>query len=132
MAQINFEEMPKLEFFPEKGILQFYILNSMAENHGQDYDDQTNQNNFRVLYHPEIDKSVTGKIALVDPEDNEFPIAEYPLALSFQQNSEPVAMTDKISWTQFFPVTVIFKIIRMPRGLRIKNILRSYFGAKVT
>ncbi len=52
--------------------LQFYILNSRAENYGQDYDDKINQNHFRVLYHPENDKSVTGKTALVDPEDMNF------------------------------------------------------------
>ncbi len=103
LAQLNFEEMPRLEFFPEKGILQFYILNSWAENYGQDYDDRTNQNHFRILYHPEIDKSVTEKTVLIDPEDNQFPIQEYPLALSFHQSSEPVAMTDSISWTRFFP-----------------------------
>lgn len=106
LAQINFEEMPKLEFFPEKGILQFYILNSMTEGYGQDYDDPTNQNNFRVLYFSQIDKSAYEKVDLIDPDsigNGDFPLESYPLALSFQQNTEPVSMTDCINWTKFFP-----------------------------
>ncbi len=53
LLQINFEEMPKLKNFPEKGILQFYI-DSSSELMGMDFDDRTRADYFRVIYHEEI------------------------------------------------------------------------------
>ena len=51
LAQLNFSELPKLENFPDKGILQFYILSN--DLMGLDFDDLTRQEDFRVLYHEE-------------------------------------------------------------------------------
>ncbi|MBW4682119.1 MAG: DUF1963 domain-containing protein [Microcoleus vaginatus WJT46-NPBG5] len=51
LAQINFEEVPHLEGFPEKGILQFYI----GDGYGCDFENPTSQTGFRVLYFPELD-----------------------------------------------------------------------------
>lgn len=52
LAQINFSEVPNLKNFPTTGILQFYILPD--ECYGRELQDPTNQNDFRVLYIPEI------------------------------------------------------------------------------
>ena len=55
LAQINFAEVPHLEGFPKKGILQFYIA-ADGEFYGADFDnDPTQQNKFRVLYFSNID-----------------------------------------------------------------------------
>jgi uncharacterized protein YwqG len=54
LAQINFEEVPALEDFPQKGILQFYIADD--DLYGMDFDNPSEQNGFRVLYFAEIDK----------------------------------------------------------------------------
>ncbi|MBD2042539.1 YwqG family protein [Microcoleus sp. FACHB-672] len=54
LAQINFEEVPHLEGFPNKGILQFYI-SEPGEFYGCDWDKPTIQEGFRVLYFPEPD-----------------------------------------------------------------------------
>ncbi len=57
LAQINFEETPRLEDFPESGILQFYIAGDGY--YGLDYGNPTNQDKFRILYFPtpKLDKS---------------------------------------------------------------------------
>ena len=47
LAQINFAEVPLLEGFPQKGILQFYLSNT--EMYGLDLENPAHQNRFRVL-----------------------------------------------------------------------------------
>lgn len=54
MAQINFSHVtPKLENFPAKGMLQFFI-HPFDETFGSDYINGTKQDNFRIVYHEEI------------------------------------------------------------------------------
>ena len=52
LAQINFSEVPNLQSFPKVGILQFYILPD--EYYGRDMQAPITQEDFRVLYLPEI------------------------------------------------------------------------------
>jgi len=54
LAQINFEEVPAIENFPQKGILQFYIADD--DLYGMDFDNPSEQNGFKVLYFADIDK----------------------------------------------------------------------------
>lgn len=59
LAQINFgKEMMDDERLPKSGILQFFISAS-DDLYGADYDNPTNQTNFRIVYHENIDNSVT-------------------------------------------------------------------------
>ena len=53
LAQLNFADMPHIEGFPEKGILQFFAGSESDDVVGVDFDDGTNQNGFRVFYHSE-------------------------------------------------------------------------------
>lgn len=53
LAQINFSELPALEDFPSSGILQFY-LTADDDLFGLDFDDQTSQRNFRVIFHEPV------------------------------------------------------------------------------
>ncbi|MCB5950580.1 DUF1963 domain-containing protein [Enterococcus sp. BWT-B8] len=55
LAQINFEELPKLDGFPQKGILSFYV-DYTDDLMGLDFSDQTNQIGFRVLYFEDCSK----------------------------------------------------------------------------
>ena len=48
LAQINFEEIPNLEPFPEKGILQFWIARN--DSFGLN-NDPNHQEGFRVIYY---------------------------------------------------------------------------------
>lgn len=59
LAQINFEDMPSINDFPEKGILQFFVnfTEESPDYIGMNFDDQTKQENFRVIYHKEVDKN---------------------------------------------------------------------------
>lgn len=52
LAQINFELAPGLYPFPKKGILQFYIGND--EDYGLDNSVSLRQDNFRILYFPQV------------------------------------------------------------------------------
>ncbi|MCM1508323.1 MAG: YwqG family protein [Ruminococcus flavefaciens] len=79
LAQIECDKI-QLDGFMNKGLLQFWISND--DNCGMDWDNQTNQDGFRIIYYPETDKSVTKeeienkfiKNQYDDDEYNEFPV----------------------------------------------------------
>ena len=56
LAQINFEEVPNFENFPEKGILQIFI-NPTSDLYGADFDNPTNQEDYKIFYHADVDKN---------------------------------------------------------------------------
>ena len=56
IAQINCDDLQGLADFPEKGILQFFVLNDEDGLLGLDFDNQTVQDSFRVIYHEEIEE----------------------------------------------------------------------------
>ena len=58
LGQINFEELPKISHFPNKGILQFYIACNRGETLGNDLLSPTKGDSFRVIYHENIDYSL--------------------------------------------------------------------------
>ncbi|KAA6391255.1 MAG: hypothetical protein EZS28_013220 [Streblomastix strix] len=71
LAQINFGEFPKLEGFPEDGILQFYV-NADDDVLGCNFDDETNQAEFRVILHEHItsnEELLQQPPETTDPED---------------------------------------------------------------
>ena len=56
IAQINCDDLQGLADFPEKGILQFFVLNDEDGLLGLDFDNQTIQDSFRVIYHEKIEE----------------------------------------------------------------------------
>lgn len=66
LAQINFEKLPPLEGFPEKGILQFFAGCADDDVYGIDFKDGCNQNGFRILYHENI---INDESKLISQED---------------------------------------------------------------
>ena len=56
IAQINCDDLQGLADFPEKGILQFFVLNDEDGLLGLDFDNQTVQDSFRVIYHEKIEE----------------------------------------------------------------------------
>ncbi len=55
LAQLNFERLPHIIGFPEKGILQFFCSDDTEEYvYGMDHDNMFEQNGFRVIYHKDI------------------------------------------------------------------------------
>lgn len=49
LAQLNFAEIPNLEGYPQKGIVQFFV-SSHDDVYGMNFNNQTEQSNFRVIY----------------------------------------------------------------------------------
>lgn len=55
LAQIDCSQV-SLEDFPHEGLLQFWVLND--DLYGADFDDNTKQEGFRVLYYRDVDRTV--------------------------------------------------------------------------
>lgn len=95
LAQFNFSTIPKLEPFPQKGLLQFYIdqdLAICAEN-------PTDTNGFRVLYIPEVnpyEEQHQFSLEKLPPPKDGFPIDPAGiLALEFIKKTMPVSPSDR-------------------------------------
>lgn len=88
LAQINFEEVPHFENFPEKGILQIFI-NPTDDLYGADFDNPTIQKNYKIFYHADVDKNPENQQKApiiedyIDKDDFYSPI-DTPLKLSFE------------------------------------------------
>lgn len=52
LAQINFNTFKSIPNFPDKGIMQIYIADE--DCYGMDWDDNTSNTSFRVIYHEDI------------------------------------------------------------------------------
>lgn len=98
LAQLNFEQMPHLEGFPKKGILQFYM--ACDGTYGLDNDEENDaQNSVRVVYHEHI---VKNKKDLQEPpciniqDDEDFPMSEGSLKLQFYLEEDVIALDDYI------------------------------------
>lgn len=62
LAQINYSEVPHIEPFPEKGILQLYVSKD-DDTFGLNWNDLTEQKDFRVIYFPDVVED-TSKLVL--------------------------------------------------------------------
>ncbi|MBQ9681836.1 MAG: DUF1963 domain-containing protein [Neisseriaceae bacterium] len=62
LAQINFAEMPPLPDFPQQGLLQFFMTRNVYEM--PFYDNPTQQKDWRVVYHTNIDENIQEKAVL--------------------------------------------------------------------
>jgi uncharacterized protein YwqG len=95
LAQINFAQVPEFEGLPQEGILQFYIAD--AEDCGLDFDKLTQQDQFRVLYFPDVFKSETDLVTdfsfLPQPKSFILPNGR-TCALGFAENAMPVNIED--------------------------------------
>lgn len=56
LAQINFSQVPKMNIFPQKGILQFFISND--DLYGMNFDNWSEQKDFRIIFYENIDFSI--------------------------------------------------------------------------
>ena len=76
LAQLNFSEIPKLENYPEKGILQFYISS-------EDWYDMAD---YKVVYHEEVKDNETNFDFLTEELYTDFPVyCEHSLSFSKQE-----------------------------------------------
>lgn len=96
LAQIDCSEV-KLDEFPESGLLQFWILNN--DVYGMSFDDNTCQDTFRIVYHKDIDKTVTedevkGKFKKNEFDDDEFMPVLGEFALKLKQSADVMSGYD--------------------------------------
>lgn len=97
LAQLNFAEIPHIENYPEKGILQFFIDgNSPDWLHGVDFDNPFNQDNFRVRYYETVQQDLEELVTVFDflPTFSESPIGGNRFSLSFSKNEAPITCED--------------------------------------
>lgn len=91
LAQVNFSEMPPLDGFPTKGILQFYIAGENA--HGLNFENPEEQKGFRVIYHEEVVEDETALLSVLPTEGVEYPDGfpvDGELRLNFEKSSMPM------------------------------------------
>ena len=113
LAQIECDKI-QLDGFMNKGLLQFWILND--DVCGMDVWATTNQDGFRVIYYPEIDKTVTKEEIEekfvkneYDDEYDDFPVSR-ECGMSFEKCENQESYTEhKVGgypfFTQFDPRT---------------------------
>ena len=105
LAQINFEKEKTEAPLPTKGLLQFFITDDDVM--GLNFDNFTEQDNFRVIYHENIDYKITKEslkqLKLPDSKDAEcYPICgEYKISL---KKSVDHVIPQDINFNKFFSV----------------------------
>lgn len=92
LAQINFSEIPSLDLFPKEGLLQFFI-SAYDDTYGADFDNETNQKNFRIIYHESTnDKDFIEDFSfLPSNKECDFPV-EIEAAMSFDLTKQPISI----------------------------------------
>lgn len=100
LAQINCEELPENDTYPEKGILQFWIYTD--DLYGMDYEN-TVQNDYRICYYENTDEGLSKeevKAIYTQPEpsyenDIYFPIlGEFAMDFSLAKQGIPFSYED--------------------------------------
>lgn len=94
LAQINFAEVPRLESFPEQGILQFYIT-GWDDIYGMSFEDLAKQDNFRVLYFPYVFEDEAKLIVDFSflPKPDSLPL-QGSCSLTFNLDYAPLSVND--------------------------------------
>ncbi|WIL50036.1 YwqG family protein [Bacillus bombysepticus] len=96
LAQLNFEEIPHVEYMPQKGMLQFFV-SADDELYGADFDHPTIQKDFRIIYHStiieDLNKVITDFSYLNTLELEDFIIPE-AAKLNFELAYQPVTPRD--------------------------------------
>lgn len=99
LAQINFSEVPPLDGFPDRGILQFYIADDepygLEFGNSADVDNPTVEDRFKIMYFPQPDFKIENIITNYDflPEPELFPISGC-CSLQFTKKYAPISISD--------------------------------------
>jgi uncharacterized protein YwqG len=99
LAQLNFYEIPPLDGFPDRGILQFYIADDdfygLDLSNWADVDNPTAEDRFKIMYFPQPDFQVENIITNYDflPEPELFPVHGC-CGLQFTKKYAPISTID--------------------------------------
>ncbi|MEG5027638.1 DUF1963 domain-containing protein [Microcoleus sp. AT8-B1] len=100
LAQLNFDEIPPLDGFPDRGILQFYIadddLYGLNLDNSANADNHTIEDRFKIMYFPQPDFKVENIITNYDflPEPEYFPVHGC-CNLQFTKKYAPISISDR-------------------------------------
>lgn len=112
LAQIDCSQVD-FEPFPKSGLLQFWILNDEVyglNGYGEDAPEATIQDTFRIIYYPEIDRTVTREEIFqkyikseYDEEEENMPIfGEYGMTFAQAQScQQPSYQSDDEIWDEY-------------------------------
>ncbi|MEG5161063.1 YwqG family protein [Microcoleus sp. AT3-A2] len=99
LAQLNFDEIPPLDGFPDRGILQFYIadddLYGLNLDNSANADNHTIEDQFKIIYFPQPDFKVENIITNYDflPQPESFPVNGC-CGLQFTKKYAPISTSD--------------------------------------
>ncbi len=93
LAQLNFSQIPHLEGYPEKGLLQFYI--AADDLYGADFDAPEVQKNFRVVYYEDFTEPALENFSFLDeqPRESDIPVHRQ-MGLSFSLGKDYFSYND--------------------------------------
>lgn len=89
LAQINLSEVPHASgILPQMGMLQFFLAED--DTYGMDFDDQTDQTLFRVVYHETTDAHTLNDFSFLQPIE-EFPFPYHrEYRIRYELAEEPI------------------------------------------
>ncbi|MEG4200540.1 DUF1963 domain-containing protein [Microcoleus sp. Pol12A5] len=99
LTQLNFDEIPPLDGFPDRGILQFYIadddLYGLNLDNSSNADNHTIEDQFKIIYFPHPDFKVENIITNYDflSEPEIFPV-QGSCGLQFTKKYAPISTID--------------------------------------
>lgn len=93
LAQLNFSQMPHLEGYPDKGILQFYI--AADDMYGLNFDNPTEQTNFWVVYFEDTTEPPLENFRFLDEQkrESDLPLKKQ-MQLSFRLDTDYFSYSD--------------------------------------
>lgn len=93
LAQLNFSQVPKLEGYPDKGILQFFVAGD--DMYGFNFDNPADQSNFRVVYWEGTTATSLGDFHFLDQQksDGGLPVSRQ-MALQFALDRDYYSFSD--------------------------------------
>ena len=93
LAQLNFAQMPHLDGYPQKGILQFYV--AADDVYGLNFDEPTVQKNFRIVYFEDINDTALEDFSFLEGQEQESALpVERQMQLTFSLQQDYFAYSD--------------------------------------
>jgi len=93
LAQLNFSQVPRLEGYPDKGILQFFVADDSM--YGFNFDDGTDQANFRLVYWEDTTATPLDNFHFLDQQEGDggLPVSRQ-MALQFTPDKDYYSFSD--------------------------------------
>lgn len=91
LAQINFSQLPPLNGFPQKGILQFFLCTNEEEMENMDTGELSSDGHFRLIYYPELEAEQSAYREQIITD--RWPMKKMVGRMEFEQTEEVVTLS---------------------------------------